>query len=359
LRKKIDGKLVGDRTDARLHVEDGSTTKGFIHDSAQPGVIRSVDGEHILGEHAKYAGNPPAQPATGGQPTEGWETPMSLVVKPLSLALGAEIVDIDLSRDLSSETVADILAAWHQHLVLLFRNQSLSEDDQIRFVKHFGVLQKRRRPPEARNEASKIKYPELTMLVSNIRENGKVIGSLPDGEMHFHSDFCYLESPAKGTFLYAIEVPSKGGDTLFLNMYTAYETLPPALKARVNARKAVNAYHYESPTREVNETKLDLSVHPHYAQPIVRTHPDTQRKALYVNRLMTWTVEGMDEAEGGALLDQLFAHIEQAQFIYAHHWCVGDLVMWDNRCTLHARTDFSDKERRLLRRHVVSGDRAF
>jgi taurine dioxygenase len=180
------------------------------------------------------------------------------------------------------------------------------------------------------------------MLVSNIRENGKLIGSLPDGEMHFHSDFCYLEKPAKGTFLYAIEVPSRGGDTLFLNMYKAYETLPPALKARVEGRKAVNAYLYESPT-----------------QPIVRIHPDTRHKALYVNRLMTWTVEDMDQAEGNALLHQLFDHIEQDQFIYAHHWRVGDLVLWDNRCTLHARTDFSNNERRLLRRHVVAGDRAF
>ena len=209
------------------------------------------------------------------------------------------------------------------------------------------------------SDLAKIKYPELTMLVSNIRENGKLIGSLPDGEMHFHSDFCYLEKPAKGTFLYAIEVPSKGGDTLFLNMYKAYETLPPTLKIRVEGRKAVNAYLYESPTREINGAKLDLSVAPHYAQPIVRTHPDTSRKALYVNRLMTWSVEGMEETEGSVLLNQLFDHMEQDQFIYAHRWRVGDLVLWDNRCTLHARTDFSNQERRLLRRNVIAGDRAF
>jgi taurine dioxygenase len=284
---------------------------------------------------------------------------MSLSVKPLSPALGAEIAGIDLSKDLSAETVAEIVDAWHQYLIIVFRNQSLSEDEQIRFARHFGVLQQRGRPPGARNEVSKLKHPELTMLVSNIRENGKPIGSLADGEMHFHSDFCYVEKPAKGTFLYAIEIPSRGGDTLFLNMYKAYETLPAALKARAEGRKAVNAYHYESPTREVNAAKLDLSAHPHYAQPIVRTHPDTGRKALYVNRLMTWTVEGMNNEDGSALLDQLFAHIEQDQFIYAHKWRVGDLVLWDNRCTLHARTDFSDKEKRMLRRHVVAGDRAF
>ncbi|MGH8263043.1 MAG: TauD/TfdA dioxygenase family protein [Steroidobacteraceae bacterium] len=284
---------------------------------------------------------------------------MSLVVKPLSPALGAEIAGVDLRDDLSAQTIAQIVDAWHRHLVLLFRDQSLSEDDQIRFARHFGVLQQRTRPPEARNEASHLKHPELTMLVSNIRENGKLIGSLPDGEMHFHSDQCYLEKPAKGTFLYAIEVPSAGGDTLFLNMYKAYETLPLELKARVDGRKALNAYLYDSTTREVNGSKLDLASHPHYVQPIVRTHPDTRRKALYINRLMTLSVEEMDERDGGALLDQLFAHIEQDQFIYAHHWRVGDLVLWDNRCTLHARTDFSDKERRMLRRHVVRGDRAF
>jgi taurine dioxygenase len=283
---------------------------------------------------------------------------MALVVKPLSPALGAEIVGLDLSKDLSADTVAEVIAAWHQHLILLFRGQTLSEDEQIRFAEHFGALQKRGRPPEARSEASKLQHPELTMLVSNIRENGKVIGSLPDGEMHFHSDFCYVEKPAKGTFLYAIEVPSQGGDTLFLNMYKAYDTLPPDIKARAEGRKAVNAYHYESPTREVNESQLDYSKNPHFSQPIVRTHPATQRKALYVNRLMTWSVEGMEQAEGTRLLDQLFAHIEQDQFIYAHKWRVGDLVLWDNRCTLHARTDFSDKQRRLLRRHVVQGEEA-
>jgi taurine dioxygenase len=284
---------------------------------------------------------------------------MSLVVNPFSSALGAEIIGLDLREELSAQAVADILHAWHQHLVLTFRDQSLSEDEQIRFARLFGDLQQRGRPPQARNEASKLKHPELTMLVSNIREDGKLIGSLPDGEMHFHSDFCYLEKPAKGTFLYAIEVPSQGGDTLFLNMYKAYEALPSGLKALVEGRKAINAYHYESPTREVNAAQLDFSTNPHYAQPIVRTHPDTGRKALYVNRLMTWTVEGMSDAEGRTLLDKLFDHIEQEKFIYAHKWRVGDLVLWDNRCTLHARTDFSAGERRLLRRHVVAGDRAF
>lgn len=284
---------------------------------------------------------------------------MPLQVRTLSPALGAEISGVDLRNELTPETLATIKDAWHRHLVILFRNQVLSEEDQIRFARHFGVLQRRGRPAEARNEASRLKYPEVTMLVSNIRENGKLIGSLADGEMQFHSDFCYMEKPAMGTFLYAMEIPAQGGDTLFLNMYKAYETLPDPLKSRIEGRNALNAYHYESVTREINGAKLDLGAHRQYAQPMVRTHPQTRRKALYVNRLMTFTVEGLDKAEGGALLEELFDHMEQDQFIYAHKWRVGDLILWDNRCTLHARTDFSDRERRLLRRHVVEGDRAF
>ena len=284
---------------------------------------------------------------------------MPIEIKPLSPALGAEIAGVDLRDELSTATVAEIVDAWHEHLVLLFRNQDLSEDDQIRFARHFGALQKRTRPPEAINEYGHTKYPELTMLVSNIRDNGKLIGSLPDGEMHFHSDQCYLEKPAAGTFLYAIEVPSSGGDTLFLNMYKAYETLPADIKARIDGRKALNAYLYDSTTRAVNGSKVDFTAHPHYVQPIVRTHPATKRKALYVNRLMTFTVEGLDDDDGSALLNTLFDHMERDQFIYAHHWRVGDLVLWDNRCTLHARTDFSDRERRMLRRYVVMGDRVY
>ena len=298
------------------------------------------------------------QGAAMNKPVAAKDLTSALVVKPLSPALGAEIAGVDLRDELSPQTVADILGAWHEHLVILFRDQTLSEDEQIRFARHFGALQKRNRPAAARNE-SNIQHPDLTMLVSNIRENGKLIGSLADGEMHFHSDYCYVEKPAKGTFLYAMEIPSQGGDTLFLNMYKAHDALPVELRARIEGRKAVNAYHYESLTRSVNEAKIDFSKQPHFAQPMVRMHPDTMRKALYVNRLMTWTVEGMDDAEGRALLDTLFTHIEQDQFIYTHKWRVGDLVLWDNRCTLHARTDFSDKERRLLRRHVVEGDRVF
>jgi taurine dioxygenase len=280
-----------------------------------------------------------------------------MIVRPLSPALGAEIVGLDLRDGLDAATVEEIIAAWHAHLILLFRGQSLSEEDQVRFARHFGALQTRRRPKDKQAEAGHTKYPDEVMLISNIRENGQLIGSLPDGEMQFHSDQCYVEKPPNGTFLYAIEIPSAGGDTLFLNMYRAYETLAPSLKARIEGRRALNVYFYGSTSREGNHA--DLRQHPHHLQPIVRTHPGTGRKALYVNRLMSFSIEGMAPAESDALLEALFEHMEQPPFIYAHQWRIGDLVLWDNRCTLHARTDFSDAERRMLRRCVVQGDPAY
>ena len=278
-------------------------------------------------------------------------------VRPLSPALGAEIVGLDLRAPLDAPTQASIIAAWHEHLVLLFRDQSLSEEEQVRFARNFGDLQARRRPKDKQAEAERVQNPDVVMLISNIRENGRLIGSLPDGEMQFHSDQCYVERPPSGTFLYAIEIPSQGGDTLFLNMYRAYETLPPEVQARIAGKKALNVYFYGSTSRAAN--RADLAQHPHCLQPVVRTHPGTGRKALYINRLMTFHIEGMDSTESDALLAALLDHMEQERFIYAHKWRVGDLLLWDNRCTLHARTDFSNEERRLLRRCVVQGDRAY
>lgn len=278
---------------------------------------------------------------------------MGLSVTPLSPAIGAEIRGVDLSQELSAAEVGIIREAWKNYLVLLFRNQDLSEDDQVRFTKYFGPLKTRNRPASERNEAGRTKYEE-TMLVSNIREDGKLIGSLPDGEMQFHSDGCYSEIPLGNTFLYAIQIPRQGGDTLFLNMCDAYDTLPSALKARVEGRLAVNAYHYGTTLRDENEDYTKL---PHYAHPVVRLHPESGRKALYVSRLMTRHIEAMPKTESDELLHALFDHIEQPKFVYAHKWTPGDLVVWDNSRTLHARTDFSDSERRLLRRTCTAGER--
>ena len=272
----------------------------------------------------------------------------TLGIKQLSPALGAEIVGVDLRKELDGARFAQILDAWHENLVLLFRDQQLTEEDQIRFAERFGPL--------VMLETKKfIRSHPAVLLVSNIREDGKPIGLAPDGELQFHSDQCHQERPAAGTFLYAIEISSKGGDTLFANAYKAYERLPDWVKRRIEGRKALNAYDTAAgPTNRRGGVALDA---PSYAHPVVRVHPVTGRKALYVNRLMTMRIEDLPPEESEELLNTLFDHQERPEFIYRHVWRPGDLLMWDNRCVVHARTDFSAHERRLLLRVTTLGEK--
>ena len=275
----------------------------------------------------------------------------TIAATPLSTAIGAEIVGVDLRAPLDDARFEWILKAWHRHCVLLFRDQRLENEDQLRFAGRFGELSK------IINKNSTISGHPSVMLVSNIRQDGQLIGALPDGEMYFHSDQCYVEQPSKATTLYAVEIPRQGGNTLFANMYVAYETLPADVKRQIDRRKAVNVYDYaNNPT--VRGSTIRESV-PHYAHPIVRTHPDTERKALYVNRLMTDHIPDMPRGESDRLLKFLFDHQEQSRFVYEHIWRPGDLMLWDNRCALHARTDFDARERRLLRRVAILGEKPF
>jgi taurine dioxygenase len=271
------------------------------------------------------------------------KTAGGFAVRPLSPALGAEISGVDLGDPIDGALKQKLLDAWHGHLVILLRNQTLDEDSQVRFAEAFGAPAK-----TTSGRAFSAKHPSV-MLISNIREDGKPIGALPDGEMHFHSDQCHRETPAKATVLYAIEIPSKGGDTLFANGYAAYETLREDIKVRIAGRRALNAYTSDTMLRTANYDDSKSSCW----HPVVRTHPATGRKALYVNRLMTREIEGLPRDESEALLQTLFDHLEQPQFVYAHVWRPGDILMWDNRCTVHARTDFSAGERRLLRRVTI------
>lgn len=270
-----------------------------------------------------------------------------LMTRPLSAALGVEILDLDLRDPLPPAVVVQLREAWYEGLILLLRDQTLAEEDQVRFAECFGP------PAKTINVNNTGKHPAV-MLISNIRKDGKPIGALPDGEMQFHTDQCYIEKPAAASMLYAIEVPSVGGNTLFANAYLAYETLPAEIKRRIDGRKAVNAYDYENAST-IRGTRLREGV-PQYSHPVVRTHPATGRKALYVNRLMTIAIEDLPQAESDELLNLLFDHQEQRQFVYEHVWRIGDILMWDNRCTLHARTDFSPTERRLLRRVTILGE---
>ena len=270
-------------------------------------------------------------------------------VIPLGRALGAEIRGLDLSQSLPDEAFRRLEEAWYEHLVIVLRDQDLDEDAQVRFAGRFGELS----PIHTDHHSARNK---AVMYIGNRKEDGKLVGALPLGEMQFHSDQCYQERPAMATMLYAIEIPSAGGNTLFASGYRAYEALPEDAKLKLAGRKAVNVYDYGGGVLDrkgMVAPDKGLS----FAHPVVRTHPATGRKSLYVNRLMTHHIEGLPEAESERLLALSFEMLEQPQFIYEHRWRVGDLVLWDNRCTLHARRDFDANESRWLRRVTIRGDK--
>jgi taurine dioxygenase len=275
----------------------------------------------------------------------------NMEIIPLSDALGAEIRGVDLSQPLDDATASAIEAAWHEHIVLLFRDQDIDENHQTAFAARFGNVGTRARPPNRRPEGPD--YNDAIMMVSNIKKDGQYIGSLPDGEMWFHHDMCYDPAPYKGTFLYAMELPSTGGHTLFANMYKAYDALDDGLKDRIRGRKALQIYDFA--TRETVNISGDITKYKHEIQPVSITHPVTGRRALYVNPLITARIEDVSEDESRATLDELFVFAENSEIIYEHEWRLGDLMMWDNWCSCHARTDFPAAERRMLRRCTVKG----
>jgi taurine dioxygenase len=190
------------------------------------------------------------------------------------------------------------------------------------------------------------------MLISNIRQNGEPIGALPDGEMMFHHDMIHAEVPSKATLLYSVEIPSTGGNTLFASGYAAYDTLDPAIRDRLEGRKAQHHYNYGS---TIKGDRRGTEAFGQCVHPVFRTHEDTGRKAIYVNRLMTVKILDLPEEDSTRLLEQLWDHAEQRAFVYEHVWRKGDLLLWDNRCSSHARTDFPSTERRLMLRTTVKG----
>lgn len=276
-----------------------------------------------------------------------------LSMRPLSPAIGIEVEGIGLSRPLDRSTIEAIRAAWHEHAVLLFRNQTISEDDQARYGGYFGTLTDM--TGNAGGPKDKQKHHPAVIFISNVREDGTLIGTLPDGEVYFHSDRAYTPDPPIATMLYAMEIPRVGGDTLFANMYSAYDALPQAIKERIEGLRALNVYDltYSADGAAAKRMTTLRPNAPSTLHPMVKVHPATGRKVLFVNRLMTYSIEGLASAESDELLNYLFDHQEQRRFVYEHVWTVGDVLLWDNRCTLHARTDFNASERRLLRRMTV------
>lgn len=277
------------------------------------------------------------------------QPPPTLQMKPLSPALGAEIRGVDLSQPLSDATFQAVRDYWHEHSVLCIPGQVLGEMDQVRFAERFGELS------TTQGEYAISKSHPSIMYITNEKEDGKYVGALPDGEMYFHSDMCYVEHPSLATFLYAMEIPSVGGNTLFANMYKAYDALPEETKQRLAGLKAVNSYEpgTSAPMVAMRTRSQPSRTARSYAQPVVCTHPATGKKTLYINRLMTEYIVGMPREESNTLLESLFDHQERRQFIYEHRWTRGDLIMWDNLCILHARGDFNANELRKLRRVVA------
>jgi taurine dioxygenase len=282
---------------------------------------------------------------------------MALSVKKSGAALGAEI-DFDLSRDISERQFGEIEAAFHDNIVVVFRGQTLPNDRHIEFSRRFGELE-----IHIVKKYLLADHPEI-LRISNIRdERGELIG-LADAGLTWHTDTSYLKRPSRCSLLHAIEVPMRDGaaigDTIFTNTIAAYEALPEGMKRRLDGRKAIHRYSERkrienSPRPKLTKAQLDAT--PDVAHPIVRTHPATGRKALYVTEGECIGIAGMPDEDGRPLIAELHAHCIRPEFQYRHKWQVGDLLMWDNATSMHlAICDYQLPERRLMYRTTVIGD---
>ena len=287
-------------------------------------------------------------------------------IVPLTEQIGAEIHGADLSQSMSETLFAAIYRAWLDHHVLLFRDQSLTDPQMIAFSRRFGDLDLAPIPGHGRAFVEGL--PEM-FVISNVVEDGLNIGSLGDGECLWHTDMAWTPVPAKASCLYALEVPEAQGDTGFLNMYAAYDTLPPELRAQIQGRTIKHDTQYTldgldrdggPPLLEAKASgKFDVASIPGVSHPIVRTHPETGRKALYIGRRQNTYVNGLPVDESEALLDALWAHADaQGREAWHHRWRVGDLIIWDNRCVMHRRDAFSPDVRRVMHRTQIQSDLA-
>lgn len=281
-------------------------------------------------------------------------TGMSPQFTPLGPYIGARVDGIDLSAPVDDEIAGMLEKALIEHLVLVFPDQSLSEDDQIRFAGTFGEVSRHLRPEAERNKNAPAVNPAV-MMVTNERRNGKPVGYLPDGEIFYHTDSCFVETPQRAVCLYAMAVPETGGDTIFASACRMYDTLPADLKARLAGRNALNCFEFGISVKTTE--KFDRAKAVSHSHPALGIDPRDGRRFLYVNELMTEEIEGLSEAENRETLRAVFAHIRNSPDHYRHRWQVGDLVLWDNRRALHARTDFPRDQPRKLRRIPVADDK--
>jgi alpha-ketoglutarate-dependent taurine dioxygenase len=279
---------------------------------------------------------------------------MPITVTPTGAALGAEVDGIDLRR-ITDADFAAVYQAWLEHSVLLFRGQTLDDDGLIAFSRRFGELDFA--PIQENGRRFVDGHPEI-YVVSNVIENGVAIGSLGAGEAVWHTDMSYLEDPPKASMLYAIEIPPAGGNTGFTSMYRAYDALPETLKRRLAGRRVKHDGTYNSGgyVREGVTPTDDPREAPGTYHPIVCTHPETGRKCLYLGRRRNAYIEGLDIAESEALLDEVWRYATRDELTWYNTWRVGDVVLWDNRCTMHRRDPFDASSRRVMHRTQIKGE---
>ena len=277
-----------------------------------------------------------------------------MIVIPTEKPLGAEIQGVDIRR-IHGDEFEFIYQAWLDHQVLLFRGQQLTDDDLIAFSRHFGELDFA--PIQESGRRFVEGHPEL-YVVSNVIENGEPIGSLGSGEASWHTDMSYIEDPPRASILYALEVPPEGGNTYFCSMYRAYDCLPEELKRRIAGFSLKHDATYNSGGYvRLGTAATDDPVHsPGIYHPLVCTHPETGRRLLYLGRRRNAYIRGLALPESEALLDELWSYAADEAFAWRTLWQVGDLVLWDNRCTMHRRDGFDDSSRRIMHRTQIRGN---
>ena len=278
---------------------------------------------------------------------------MALKLRPLSYSLGAEVCDIDVSRNMAEEEFGEIYRAFLDHGILLFRNQRITREQHIDFSRRFGELDKHDALPRDRHP----QYPELLMVTNEPKPDGSPSDSKYTGRQ-WHSDMSFTLVPSLGSLLRCVNAPPVGGDTLFANMYVAYDALSDGMKKLLEGLHGIHlsgtrkiANDNTGVTRAVEQKRLN----PPVAQPVLRVHPETGRKALYIGEKVG-RFDNMTAEESRPLIDYLCRHATRPEFVYRHNWRENDIVVWDNRCTMHcALGDFDETKLRHLERTTVLG----
>lgn len=273
-------------------------------------------------------------------------------------ALAADIEGVDLSKALDAASLASIVEAWSEHLVLRFRGQKLSDPDLERFSAMLGPLDKA--PTYSKGVRTDVGSDFVT-VISNVVVNGVAIGDLGNAEALWHTDMSYNETPPMASALYSLEIPPVGGETGFCNMYQAWKTLPQDLRQRISGRMCV----HDSSTNSVgglrggHEAVTDVTKTPGARHPMVITHPVTKRECLFLGRRRNAYIVGLPINESEELLDAVWAHTTKKELSWYQEWQVGDLILWDNRCVMHRRDDFDPNSRRIMHRTQIAGSKPY